>query len=51
MVILGWKEVNGRKISGGGEGLSSDCLFEISTDGFEIWGGGAYYYGLEGGEI
>ena len=26
MVILVWKEVNGRKISGGGEGLSSDCL-------------------------
>ena len=43
--------MNGRKISAGGEGLSSDCLLEISTDGFTIWGGGAYYYGLEGGEI
>ena len=50
-VILVWQELNTRKISGGGEGLSSDCLLEISTDGFTIWGGGAYYYGLEGGEI
>ena len=51
MVTLVWKEVNDRKISGGGERLSSDCLFEISTDGFTIWGGGAYYYGLEEREI
>ena len=51
MLILLWKEVNGRKISGRGEGLSSDCLCKISRDGFTIWGGGMYYYGLEGGEI
>ena len=51
IVILVWKEVNSRKISGGRKSLSSDCLFEISTDRFTIWGGGAYYYGLEGGEI
>ena len=50
-MILVWKEVNSRKISGGRKSLSSDCLFEISTDRFTIWGGCAYYYGLEGGEI
>lgn len=36
ILILVWKEVNDRKIIGEGEGLSSDCLFEMSIDGFAI---------------